>query len=296
MRLRSWSPVAVLVAFTIAGCGGPGDPVASLSVEPRQMEVGYPGYATAELTWSFARPLGEVDGEPRVFLHLVDEQGNLARTFDHELPGGWREEGQKAYEVKIYQSALAPPLAAGEYDLVAGLYDRSNRRWPLSVEGRQTAELAYRVAGVTVAESSGDSPMFFFPSGWQPVEGGTDLQVLGRRWLSETGSLRLSEVVRPGSLWLMLGVPTGAGKVEDLVLDEGAATPQVVVTSDCSAELESVTVSGSGSHGLELPVEVGPDGEARECQVTFEANYYLVSLETLARRTVALENLAWSAR
>lgn len=293
-RNLTWVAAPVLLAGLLAGCGGQGQPVGALSVSPATVEVGYPGYQRLRFDWRFQAPLEGLQGAPRVFVHLMDDMGRLARTFDHELPGGWKAGGSHAYELEIFQSALAPPLTTGSYSLVVGLYDQAGNRWPLETDGELAGTNAYRVAEVEVAEASADSPMFIFSSGWQPVEGGTDRQILGRRWLSEDGSLRLAEITRGGTLLMLVGIPSGQSKVEDLVLDDGASSAAVRITSSCG-DFEA-RLEGGGSHSLEVPVTADPDGVLPgECEISFETNFYLVSLETLARRTIALENLAWSA-
>lgn len=278
----------LLLAFT--ACGDSRPPVAELSVQPAEIDLTYPGFTPVTFEW---KPLRELEGEPRVFVHLLDELGGLTRTFDHPAPAEWSVGGTTSYEIEIYQSALAPPLAGGTYDLVVGLYDRAGNRWPLAGGEDPGDDLAYRVARVRVSEAGEGMPMFFFTSGWQPVEGGTDRQVLGRRWLGETGSLKVAEVRRPGEVLLLVGVPTGESKVEDLVLEEGASEQSVRIVSSCG-DFEA-TIAGPGSHRVVVPIGEGEDGTVpEECEISFESNFYVISLETLERRTIALENLAWN--
>jgi len=280
-----------LLVIALAACGDSRPPVAELTVEPAEIELSYPGFTPVTFEWAALRDL---DGEPRVFVHLLDELGGLARTFDHAAPADWSVGGTASYEIELYQSALAPPLAAGSYHLVAGLYDSQGKRWPLRGSEDPEDKLAYRVARVRVSEAGDGLPMFFFSAGWQPVEGGTDRQVLGRRWLGESGSLRVAEIRRPGAVLLLVGIPTGESKVEDLVLAEGASGEQSVRIASSCGDFEA-TISGAGSHRVVVPVGAGEDGAApAECEISFESNYYVISLETLERRTIALENLAWN--
>jgi mannosyltransferase len=79
-------------------------------------------------------------GRYKVFLHLVDEQGQIASQFDGEpghgmnLTTGWRPEDgvfPDRYGVLVPQ-ALAP----GQYRLLVGMYDASGApRLPVSIEG-----------------------------------------------------------------------------------------------------------------------------------------------------------------
>ncbi len=103
----------------------------------------------------------------------------------------------------------------------------------------------------------------------------------------------------PGKLWLSLGIPEGGGALQEPVLAEGSAEQSVTVTTTCGDA--AVQVSGAGSHSIELPItfleteDVESEGAGpQECEVSFVANYYLLSREGDERRTVALEGMSWS--
>ncbi len=298
MKTRHWIVYAApaVLALSLAACRAPGPPVARLSVGPEVLEVTYPGYTELSLSWDHEsrERLEGLVGEPRVFVHLLDEGGGVTRTFDHPIPFEWSDAGSAEYEIKLYQSALAPPLAAGSYPLSIGLYDRDGNRWPLEVEGEEIDDAEYLVATVEVLEPASGFPMFYFSPEWKAIETGNDRQVLGRRWLGESGSLRVTRIDRPGTLWLQVGVPAEAAEGKVLVLAEGAAEPAVRIRSDCGAF--EATASGAGSHEVEIPIEAGvaaSEGEEPECAIVFEPNFYLESKGTLDRDSVALENLAW---
>ena len=83
------------------------------------------------LNWRMDAPLAGLEGELRVMVHLLDEAGTVVRTFDHPFPGDWSVGDVRSYQIEIFQSALAPPLAKGEYRLMVGLY-AADRRWPVT--------------------------------------------------------------------------------------------------------------------------------------------------------------------
>ena len=140
------------------------------------------------------------------------------------------------------------------------------------------------------ATSSGEAPQFFFGSTWLPVEGGTDLQILARRWLAEDGVLRLSEIPGTGTLYLRIGIPRGGGS-QELVLTDESTVPAVHLATTCG-DYETA-VSGSGSHVVEVPVAGGD--EEGGCDISFSSNFYLLSQDNMSRRTLALEDLSWAA-
>jgi len=292
MRISKPAFLLLVVAASL-GCGGSPDPVGEVTVTTDRAELGHPGFLDLEFAFRFEEPLEGVTGDLRVFVHLLDANGGIVRTFDHDLPVPWRPGSSHEYTLPVYQSVLAPPLAPGEYDLTVGLHDAAGKRWALRTATDKRGSTESVVATLTAVESVADAPMFLFPEVWRPSEGGTDRQVLARRWLGGTGSLRLAGLRSPGTVWMAVGLPVADQRTEELILDEGATVPTVEITTTCSDF--TTRLEGIGSHPVTIPV-TGAEGQLpAECEVSFDANFYLVSLDTLARRTVALENLSWSA-
>lgn len=297
IRLPVLLLLAAAVGLAAVGCAKRQEPVGRLSASAGEIELGYPGVAQFDLNWEMQAPLDGLEGSPVVFLHLLDGQGNIIRTFDHEFPAAWNAGGEHSYSVPIYQSALAPPLDVGSYPLTAGLYDRTGRRWPLETAGRAVADGEYEVATVVIGESGGAMPQFFFSSAWLSVEGGTDLQVLARRWLTEDGVIRLGGLAAPGKLWLRIGIPQGGGALQEPVIADGETTQQVTVTTTCGDA--AVQVSGAGSHSITLPIALPQPGEegaavaTGECEIGFDANFHMLSQDGNERRTMVLEGLFW---
>lgn len=301
LRQRSWThpavaPAAVLalgLVLALAGCGdSPGDPVARLAVEPGSLELPYGAYADVGFRWT---PLVEVEGSPRVFVHLVDGDGELVRTFDHDLTGGWHVGRESSYRARIYQSLLAPPLPPGSYVLTAGIYDPSDgERWPVETMGEEAGRSEYRIATVEVPERSEGAPLvpgIHFTEVWSPTLAGNDRQVIAYRWLTEEGTIRLDELQSRGTVWLALGVPAEvAGDMRRRIVDPpdgGDGVPRVEVTATCSDF--AAQVSGQGTHGVEVPVEPAPDG----CEIALDPNFVLES-PSGDRRSLTLEVLAWN--
>lgn len=282
--------VVLAAACWLGACAERVAPVGSLAVQPTAAVLPYPGLLQLQLTVRMDRPLGQ-GGRPLVFVHLLDDSGNVARTFDHEFPQEWRAGGEARYEIVLQQSALAPPLAAGEYALTLGLY-RGDQRWPLAAEGSETDEHEYRVATITVPEDGSPAPMFSFSPAWLPTEGGTDNQVLGRRWLASDGVLRLAEIPGPGMVRLALRLPEPRAGEEDLVYAEGYSSPGLRITSSCGGQ--EFSISGFGEHVVEVPVRAGSDGAMPvSCELRFQPFSQLVEKRSLQTRAALLEGLAW---
>ncbi len=279
---RSLILCCLLAASWNAACERPAPPVGRVEVAPSEILLLYPGVAAYRLSWTATSPLPDRQGELRAAVHLVGKGGAVLRTFDHPLGFDWTPGATEAFDRMLFQSALAPPLEPGTYELRVGLYDAAGHLWDVSSDG----------ATVRVDNATEGFPAFYFSPEWEPIESGTDRQILGRRWLRADGVIRLGELTRPGTLWLQLAVPDPAGGALELVLDEGATEPEVVVHNSCGDLTESR--AGVGSHQLRLAI-VPPADETLppECEISIDANYRLISTEDRTRRTVGLESLSW---
>ncbi len=271
------------------GCGGEPPPVAVVEVGSPEIELPHRRFATLDLAWRMQEPLTDRSGQLYVFVHLLDEPGSVVRTFDYRWTGSWHTGGHVEHQVTVHQSAIGPPLEPGTYALTLGLYDEEGRRWPLITPGELVERREYKIADVRVPVESGGEPMFQFSPDWLDSESGRDRQVLERRWLTGAGHLRATGVEGPGELWLRLLVPT-AGDRHELVLAEGAAQQGTVVRTDCG-DVE-VRLAGTGGHDVVLPIT--PAADADSCTVEIVPDFYLLELESGARRTVSLDGLGWS--
>ncbi len=282
----------LVVAVCLAGCRGEAPAVARLSVEPHDVQLPYPDLRPVRFNWQPVAPLGQgaQAASPEVFVHLLDGKGKVIRTFDHPFPGAWQEGVPASYEVKLFQSALAAPLAAGRYRLTAGLYGAGGTRWPLAA-GQRVARDEYAVATVEVpgAPPAGAAPRFAYSGAWLPSEAASDRQFLARRWLEGVGTIEVSGLPGPGSVWLVLSIPDGKGEGEQVVYDAGANAPEVLVSASCGGM--ETGFSGAGRH--EKAISVDPGASHGACELRLKPNFTLLS-HGRPRRSVALDAIAWS--
>lgn len=279
--MRNVAPL-LLVTLLLA-CGGPGDPVGRLSVAEHEVALPHGRLVPLELRWEAKAALEDGEGAPIAFVHLLDAEGSVARTFDHPLPGRWEPGKTIVDRLELVQSALAPPLPAGEYRLTVGLYDGERKRWPLLTDGEEVARQEYVVAKVRVSE--GSRGRYSFSEAWLPVEATVDRQTVARRWLSGDGWLEVKNLPRPAELALRLHIPRNEPPLR-LVLEAGASQPAVSVVSGCSGF--TATVSGSGTHDVRVPVP--PPGD---CRVRLDANFTVLEPGTQRKLSTSLELLAW---
>ncbi len=277
----------------VSGCSAPEPPpppVATVEVALAQAELPFPEWRSLGLKWRPSSPLG-AEGTPSVFLHLLSEDGKLERTFDHSFPQEWAVGSEIQYDIEIYQSALGPPLGAGDYDLVLGLYGADGRRWPLEIPGAsELPRWEYKVARVSVPSVGPEAPAFEFSAAWQALEPGGDLQVLGRRWLRGEGSIQVLNLEVPGTVKLRVTVPGDEAGAGGWQLRGEEDSPSLEITSSCSGAVRSLEVPGS----FDVVLPVFPLGADLTCELVFLANYKLVHVATSQERTLALEVLAWT--
>ena len=284
------SAVALVLAALTGGCAEPvaPEPVAKLTLASRDLELPYPEWRSLRLEWNPLRAL-EKTSEISVFVHLLDGDGSLLRTFDHPLPGPWNPGEPLSHEIQLYQSVLGAPLNPGEYSLTMGLYGRDGNRWPLAVDGEDLGRYEYSVATVAVPPISPEAPAFTFTHGWADIESGSDSQILARRWLSRDSTVLIQNLEVPGSLWLQLNVPP-PGSAEPLQALDAAAPPSFDVSCNCSGAVRSFRPPGV--HQLVVPVFPAEDGT--DCALQLIPSFLRPPSNGPTEALAALEILAWS--
>lgn len=265
-------------------------PVGQLEASPKTVSLGQGEIKYLQLKWTPTAPLAGITGAPTVFVHLLDDAGEVVRTFDHPLPQPWTVGTPISYTLPLYQSGIAQPLPPGDYRLSVGLFDQANKRWDLAGLGEPIAKREYVAATLTATRDT-SSPQLDFPQMWMPAEDAGDKQVVSRRWLTTQGAVRLMGVQKPGKVWLKLRIPAGDGQGERLVVGDSSNVPSVIVRSSCGESTTSI--SGPGFHELEVDVNGPPQGGAQACRVILAPNYYLETANSPVHRSVSLENIAW---
>ncbi len=284
---------AALAALLVLGplsCGGEGEPVARFSIDTGEVDLPYGSFADLDLSWTPTAELTGVTGHLRVFAHLLDPAGRLTRTFDKDLPDEWQVGETQHAPLRIYQSLLAPPLAAGTYTLTAGLYDESGKRWPLETAGAPHGHEEYAMVSVEVPDQGQKLPAFEFSRRWSQTLAGADRQVVAFRWLRGDGSIKLSDVPGAGTLWARLQIPAveSSGMRRQIEDPGGGEEARVALSASCSGFEAGVT--GSGSHDVDIPVTP----EAGGCTVTYDPNFVMIPQSPTGDRvSVLLEVLAW---
>jgi hypothetical protein len=286
-----------LAAAVSLGCRGDDAPIARLTVEPAFLHLAYPRWSDVDVRFELLDESAGVRAarSPIVFVHLLNDQRDVVRTFDHPLPGFPASspnaaEGLIEYDLPLHQSALAAPLPPGEYRLTMGVVDADGTRWPLS--GEAVAKREYLVAKVDVPPADDVEPLFTFSSQFFANEAGSDVQYPAIRWFEGEARLRIAEVAGSGSVLMVLHIPASDTRGYVLELETGATEQSVFISSPCS---ETQTQrSGAGRHVVRLPLRSAPTGGA--CEIRLAPNFRLKPDEPGGLpRTAVIESLAWAA-
>lgn len=295
-------PIALVAVSLAAGCGGQQTPVAQVTVEPRQVSLPFGQVRPLRLTWTPSAAL-ESGEAPTVFVHLLDGDRKVVRTFDHPFPQRWREGTPVSYEVDLYQSAMAPPLPAGKYQLTLGLYDKEGKRWALDGLGEPTAGRNEYDAATVEVPAGNPRPRFAFSASWLPVEPGGDRQVLARRSMASRAAIRLIDQPGPGTVWMMIRIPPVDLPDTRLVLDPGATAPSVKVVGNCGGKGgdegeeggdggSETSLTGPGIHEVELAMDAPPPNGF--CRMLLSSNFLLEPTTAVGRKSsISLESIAW---
>jgi hypothetical protein len=288
LSLAPFAALSALLAIS-AACGGNAAPVASVEVTPKTFRLGFPDLREVHLKWSPVEGLGD-SAKPIVFVHLLDDQDEVMRTFDHPFPKRWAEGEPVEYDLKVYQSALGQPLPAGKYRLTLGLYQEGGKRWALDGLGKPFKKREYVVAEVEVPPAGQGGPLIAFSSeSWLPLQPGGDRQVLARRWMSGTAALRIQNIAAPGKAWMVVRIPEPSS-VETIQVEAGSNAPAVLVSSSCGSV--EVNLTGSGSHDVEIPIDAVPAGGS--CDVILKPNFRINEVGVAVQRSASLESIAWA--
>ncbi|MEM7048441.1 MAG: hypothetical protein AAF604_02230 [Acidobacteriota bacterium] len=271
--LRTTASLLALLPLLLWGCSPSPPAVGELTVSPAEIRLDYPAHVAVQWQWRMDL---EAVPRPMVFVHLRNAAGDLVKTFDHPFPERWQAGDTARYDLPLTQSMLAPPLEAGSYELVAGLFVPAGKRFPLAGgDGRETV-----IARVEVPAPGATFPTFHFEGPWSPVEAGADRQILAKRWLRREATLEVRGVERAGSLELLVELPTAAQGLTFL----GEEREQTVrVSSTCGSE---AWLRGAGVHRLSLAVP-------EDCRFTLTPNYTLLLPEDPEPRSVGLLEVSW---
>jgi len=275
-------PILTVLALLSAACGdrAPLQPMARLAAGASEVELSFAQNASLQLTWSPLASREDLGPNPIVFVHLLDTEGDVLRTFDHSLDlSGWRVGEDLSYDLELFQSFLTEPLDPGRYPLTVGLYELGGEPYGLVSDSPDVGGQEFQVAEVVVPEGVPPLAHIGFLGDWQALEPSGDSQVLVRRWLGNGGRLTFDEVTVPLDLHLQLNL---MDEIPDSTL-EGSGAVHLQAINSCG---EGAELFIAGVHRIDLRLD--PPEDNSRCWVELEAASVWTSSDGIVR-SVLLE-------
>lgn len=258
-------PILCVLALLATACGDPPpQPMARLSAGASIVELPFAQSASLSLTWSPLASREDLGSRPIVFVHLLDAEGDVLRTFDHPLDLlAWRVGEDLSYDLELFQSSLTEPLDPGRYPLTVGLYELGGERYGLVSDSPDIGTQEFRIAEVVVPDGVEPLARIGFAGDWQAPERSGDNQVPVRRWLGNGGGLTFDNVNVPLDLHLQLNL---LEEIQGSTL-EGSGEVHLRAISSCGEGIELFT---AGVHRVDLRLD--PPEDASQCSVDLEVD------------------------
>lgn len=254
--------LGVLLGFTACSWLGSGEPVAVASLDLDSTHAPVGSLIEATLTFSVLPNAVFVENY-RVFLHVLDDGGELMWTDDHYPPTPttqW-EPGDTIGYTRTILVPLQPYL--GDVDINMGLYSAEDgKRLPL--DGGHVGQLAYRVGELRLLPAT-ENIELSYTSGWYPVETGPSGQ---SRWSDKVGVIRFENPRTDSLLYLTL-----AG------FDGWSGEPRTLTISIGDRLVDRVEIVPSEDVLHRLPLSASILGEASEIELRLEVDRVFVPAE-----------------
>ena len=227
-------PVLIVVATAIGACGRkePATPPvakASVAVNRQAAPLGSP----LDLTYKFVVANdAKFDEDYRVMLHVVDADGELMWTDDHDPPTPttqWKP-GQTIEYTRTVFVPIYPYV--GDAGLQIGLYSTKTQT-RLTLDGQDAGQRAYK-AGTLRLQPQSENVFTVFKDGWHPAEVAEHNASVEWQWTKKQATLAFKNPKKDATFYLQAdnggGVFNESQKVKvtlgGTVLDEFELTPQ----------------------------------------------------------------------
>ncbi|MEQ1759485.1 MAG: hypothetical protein ABL986_14285 [Vicinamibacterales bacterium] len=208
MHCFSLLPISVIVGLLASGCGRPADTDPALLATPEvtldRAEASVGG--AIEMNYRFfVRPGVSLPKDYTVFVHLIDADGQLMWTDDHQpdVPTSrW-----KAGETVGYSRTMFIPKFPyeGATDVHVGLYSPATGE-RVKMDAEPIGQRKYRVASFDLQLQS-DDPLVVFTEGWHDAEASGEDSNIEWRWTRKVGTLTFKNPMRDATLFLQLDQP-----------------------------------------------------------------------------------------
>jgi len=266
-RREPLAAAALLLAatFTLGACAGSGDmprvdvrPTLEL---PESVPLGEP--LDMRFSWSTGSEFSAPALDYKIFVHLIDPQGNILMQDDHFPPeptSQWTAGQTLDYERWLYVSELEVEYV----DIVVGLYEREDRAQIQGSAGWSESVTIHRL-GIRADDMTG-IPVYM--SGWHPREETPDEDPGAWKWTEDVAKAVFTNPMKSAVLHL-----SGHSPVDEV------GGPQTVVVKIGDQEVARLEITDADTFTERVEIPVAAMGEGEWVELTLEASPVLVPEE-----------------
>jgi hypothetical protein len=257
--------IAVALGLLASGCskGDNAPPVATVSFSASKARV--PLAAPIDLTYRFnVAPNAAISGDYRVFVHMLDDNGNpIAWNDDHD-PKPPTSQWKPGQTVEYTHTVFVPVSPyVGDATVEVGLY-KGNDRLPLTGSDgsdKTATARAYKVGTIHLLPPS-ENIFLIRKSGWHPAEFGADNPGLEWQWTQKTAVIAFKNPKRDITFYLEFDART------DVFSDH----PQQITVYSGSQVVESFTADNGGAVLKRIAVSAAQLGDAEQAELRVEVD------------------------
>ena len=254
------------LVLSFAGCGEPGVPVATVSVALNRATVPLGGPLEVAFRFDPSPQLESIDGDYRVFVHFLDDEGSKMWADDHDPPvptSSWQPGQTISYSRRV-MVPMYPYI--GDTVVAVGLYSPATGE-RLTLLGEDLGQRAYRGAVLAMTPQA-DSSHLVYGDGWHRGESDPGIGEQWR-WTSERSSLSFRNPHSDVLLYLNL-----AGRPN--VFEEGEQRIDVRVND---ALVHEILLTSGEPKFQELELRAAQLGDADTVRLDFDVDPSFVPSE-----------------
>jgi hypothetical protein len=239
------------------------EPVATIGVTPSRTSA--PIGSPVDFTYRFeVAPGAAIDGDYRVFVHVLDADERVLWMDDHD-PSVPTSEWAPGQPNEYIRTRFVPSSASvGDVTIVAGLYDDDGR---LPLQGPDEASRdgnsrAYRVAGLQLLPET-ENIFVIYKNGWHPEEFSEETpEGLSWTWTQRSAVLSVLNPRADATFYLQY----------DSRPDVFADAPQTVTVYAGDQLIDTFTVNHVGPRLLRMPIPAAALGTGEMAEIRLEVD------------------------
>jgi hypothetical protein len=253
--------VCVLAAVAAGGCGRkePNEPpaaTASVTLNHDRVPIGSP----LTLTYRFeVAPNAGFDGDYRVFVHVLDPEGEQLWTDDHEPPvptSTWKP-GQK---IEYSRTVFVPSYPyIGEAKIRLGLYSPGSSK-RLVLTAKEVSRREYELATFQLLAQS-ENIFIIYKEGWHPAEVAPENPAVEWQWTKKSATISFRNPKKDATFYLE------ADARPDLF-----TPPQQVTLRAAGTQIATFPADFKDQKLLTFPIGAAQFGNADMAEITIDVD------------------------